>query len=135
MTISFETARDGNLTCKADSYYIHSSYSPIKESEKFISSIEFPFIPELIFCIEPGLSYIVNPVKQKYPNAKLCALRLFDDFSKYDTLFDYTFNLNKINDFNSFKEELYQLFGENLLSFSYIINWEPAAKHFNSLII
>lgn len=133
MTFSLEQAKDGNITCKINSIFIHSAYSPVKESQRFIDSYNnLPFSPELIFLLEPGLSYTVPFLRRKFPTAKLCVIRFCSFFKEKDSLFDYSFYFNEQTDPILFENDLYSIFGEELLSFSTLLPWEATGKLFES---
>lgn len=129
----FET-KDGNLTCKLNSVYMHSAYSPVKEAERFVQNIKAPFNPEVIFIIEPCISYCAPFLKKQFPKAKICAIRLSPDFSSYDKEFDLVFYNSKYSSPDDFCNYLFNSFGENTLAFSLIFSWEPAGRVFQDEI-
>lgn len=128
--IEYLNAKDGLLTCKINSLFLHSSYSPIKESERFSQTLKTPFKPDILFLIEPGLSYQSEKLREIFPETKLCAIRFCKDFKKYDILFDYAFYYEDFTTSLSLWDKVYSTFGENTLAYSFIAVWEPAAKIF-----
>jgi len=135
MNLEFLSAKDGNLTCKLNSVYLHSAYSPLKESERFVSSINSTFKPEIIFLVEPGISYCVQDLKKKFPDSKTAVIRLIKGFEEYNSLFDYVFNLSDYPSESVFFSEIFNLFGENILAFSLFLTWEASAKIFPENVI
>lgn len=134
MNIEFSTAKDGNSTCKFNSIFLHSSYAPLRESERFVSSISSPFKPEIIFIIEPGLSYCTEYLRKKFPDAKLAVIRLIKELEDYNKAFDYSFNYFQWIHPETFFSSLFEKFGENILAFSLLLCWEPSAKIFQKEI-
>ena len=65
MQITFQTAKNGELTAAADNIYLHSSYAPSKEAERFAEGLTFPFTPQIIVITEPALSYAAKYIRQK----------------------------------------------------------------------
>lgn len=135
MNVEFLNAKDGNLTCKVNSVFMHSAYSPIKESERYTQNINSPFIPELIFIIEPCLSYCANFLREKYPKTKLVVIRLLKGFETKDSLFDYSFYLSDFISSENLFNKIFNVFGENILSFSLIFQWDSSAKIFTNEIV
>ncbi|MDR3167289.1 MAG: DUF115 domain-containing protein [Treponema sp.] len=60
---------------------LHSRYNPQGEAEKYIRSLELA--PDIRFFIlpEPGLGYIIPPLRQRFPQAKIIVLHLSDFFT------------------------------------------------------
>jgi hypothetical protein len=61
---------------------LHSRYNPRGEAEKYIRSLDLS--PEIRFFIlpEPGLGYIIPPLKERFPQARIIVLHLSDFFSR-----------------------------------------------------
>ncbi|MDR1058446.1 MAG: DUF115 domain-containing protein [Treponema sp.] len=53
---------------------LHSRYNPVGEAERYVESLALS--PELRFLIllEPGLGYMIPPLKKRLPNARIIAL-------------------------------------------------------------
>lgn len=131
MNIELLPAKDGNNTCKINSIFLHSAYAPLRESERFVSNVTSPFRPEIIFIIEPGLSYCTEYFRKKFPDTKLAVIRLIKGFENYNKDFDYNFNFYENSSQKSFFSNLFERFGENILAFSLLLCWEPSAKIFS----
>lgn len=135
MNIEILQSKDGNKTCKIDSIFVHSSYSPVKESQRIAQGIQTNFIPEIIFIVEPCLSYICKDLKEKFPKSKIAVIRIIKEFSEYNSLFDYSFNYFDFQNEKKLMDYIFDTFGENILAFSYLISWEPVAPLLNDQII
>ncbi|WP_187759594.1 6-hydroxymethylpterin diphosphokinase MptE-like protein [Treponema pectinovorum] len=117
--INFALAKNGEKTCTLNGIYFHSSYSPSKEAQKFVESVNFNFIPSCILIIEPGLSYCEQFLRNKFPNAKLYAIRIFKDFYKADNLWDEVFYFFETE---NFAQKLYSALSEEALLSAGILN-------------
>jgi len=53
---------------------LHSKYNPQGEAERYIDSLSLSEKIRFFILIEPGLGYMVAPLKRKAPNAKVIAL-------------------------------------------------------------
>ena len=66
---------------------LHSAYNPQKEAERFCENITGN--PKIILITEPGESYLVTPLRKKFPNTKIIAIRYTDTyFLDSDKLWD-----------------------------------------------
>lgn len=127
MSLTFLQAKNNSLVCKNNDVYLHSSYNPELEAQRFVESIEVPFIPSIIFILEPCMSYCLKPLRQSFPKSKLCAIRFINDFTKYDDGWDYVIQ------YNGNKEVLnssLSYFGEDMLLSSFFITWPESSKVF-----
>ena len=100
---------------------LHSAYNPQKEAERFCDTIRDN--PKIIVITEPGESYLVIPLRKKFPEARLIAIRYTDNwFLSSDKMWDAVwrpangnltfFLVNNITD--------------ELLSVSVFLPWKPA---------
>ncbi|MDR2101840.1 MAG: DUF115 domain-containing protein [Treponema sp.] len=73
-------AENGLPAAYAGDKPLHSRYNPRGEAEKYIRSLDLA--PEIRFFIlpEPGLGYIIAPLRQRFPRAKIIVLHLSDFF-------------------------------------------------------
>ena len=53
---------------------LHSRYNPQGEAERYISSLSLNESIRFLILIEPGLGYMVAPLRKKLPSAKIIAL-------------------------------------------------------------
>lgn len=122
MNIKFLDSKEGTKTFCVNSIYYHSSYSPVKEAEKFVNSLSIPYKPKLLFIIEPGFSYTTTFLQNKYPDTKLVAIRLLDYNFPDDNQWDYSFAFNSQSFFSN---KLLSNFSEDDLICSSILLWKP----------
>ncbi len=127
MQIEFLETKDGSKTFSADGIFYHSSYSPVKEANRFIEGSTFLYTPKIIFLFEPGLNYFSSSLKQKFPQSKIVCIRLFDfsfeDESSWDFVIRYESKLS---------QTLINTFGEESLLSSTLLIWKPAEKFFKT---
>ena len=93
MKITIQKAKNGEDTATADGHFLHSNYAPVKEAQRFVENLKLPYYPSSIIITEPGLSYIIPFIKEKYAGIKIGAVRYTKDFSAYNTDFDFVLNL------------------------------------------
>jgi len=55
---------------------LHSRYNPCGEAERYIDSLSLNEKIRFFILIEPGLGYMVAPLKKRAPNAKVIALHI-----------------------------------------------------------
>lgn len=128
MNIDFFQAKNGELTAKSNSLFLHSSYSPSNEAKRFVENLSFTFSPEYIILCEPCLNYIYSFIKEKYNNSKIGIIRFSHDFDKYN--FDCNFVLYYENKSN-FEDILLNKLGEENLCSTAFVTWEPTSKLFS----
>ncbi|MDR2258830.1 MAG: DUF115 domain-containing protein [Treponema sp.] len=59
---------------------LHSRYNPQGEAEKYLNALELGAETEYFILIEPGLGYLIPPLKKKRPAAKIIALHVDNAF-------------------------------------------------------
>ncbi|MGN0740770.1 MAG: 6-hydroxymethylpterin diphosphokinase MptE-like protein [Treponema sp.] len=126
MSLEYSKAKNQSLTCSFNGVFLHSSYNPEAESRRFVENIKSDFIPENIILIEPALSYCNDFLKEKFPDAKLFAIRFIKNIEHSKTFEKEFFFENAGN----LKNELFNYFGEDRLLNSLFISWPPSAKAF-----
>ena len=68
-------------------FRLHSKYNPQREADNFVLQVKND--PLFIVITEPGESYLASSFKNKFPNAKIFAIRYTDElFLEYDGLFN-----------------------------------------------
>ena len=127
MQITFQTAKNGEETAAADNIYLHSSYAPSKEAERFVEGLTFSYTPQIIIITEPALSYAAKFLRQRYENAKIGVIRYVKDFEKYNSFFDFVLNYFEHPDFETYLERLYD---EQQLITMQFISWSPSGRVF-----
>ena len=127
MEVEFLSSKTGEETCRYQGVLFHSIYNPKQEAKRFVDSLETVFNPKTVLIFEPALSYCQEFLKIRFPKAKLCAIRASDLFSKTDKLWDHVFYLNEINDAEN---QIFNVLGEENLSFCLFTAWPVSAKIF-----
>ncbi|MDR1149814.1 MAG: DUF115 domain-containing protein [Spirochaetaceae bacterium] len=69
-------AQCGLNTVAAGQKNIHSRYNPIIEAERYIDSLNPRGCIEYIILAECGLCYVIEPLRKKFPTAKIISLHL-----------------------------------------------------------
>ena len=66
-TLELSVAKTGQQTCTINGIRLHSAYDPIREAQRFVSSLDVNFTPSLIVVTEPALSYCATFLRQSFP--------------------------------------------------------------------
>lgn len=125
MNIEFLKAKDGEITARYDSLFLHSAYSPVKESQRFIENLNLTFTPEVIVFIEPALAYTLTLIKEKFPNVKTAVIRFSKEFDEYNKGFDKIIYASQNLD-----KDLSETFTEEELCSAFFVPWQPSEKAF-----
>ncbi|HBG66035.1 MAG TPA: hypothetical protein DDW78_06135 [Treponema sp.] len=128
MDIVFAKAADGSMTCTCKSIRLHSAYKPGHEAERFVQSISCDFTPGYVTVTGPALSYCIPYFKQRFPSAKLCAIRYAQEFSSTDNLWDKVFYA--ADTAVPLSEQLFMYMGEEGLASCLFVSWQPSEKAF-----
>lgn len=128
MEIEFLPAKNNEQTVKVQNLFLHSSYNPSKEAERFVETLTLPYNPKLIIILEPALSYICPFLKTKFPDIKIGVIRYVNNFENYNSNFDLV--INYFEHSNDFSNYLFYKLGEELLLSTYFISWQPSSKAF-----
>lgn len=128
--IEFFTAKNNSLSCRINGIHLHSAYNPEKEAEKAVECTVFSFKPKYILIPEPSLGYAVPFLKEKFPDAKICAVRFTNEFEKFNAVYDRTFNFFDKTDSDRLENSMNSYFGENGLLHCSFFSWEPSARIF-----
>jgi len=123
----FLPSKTGDETCRYKNVLFHSMYNPVNDAERFSLSLETAFKPKCLIIFEPALSYCHTFLKNRFPNAKLCAIRVISDFSKTDSLWDKVFYFKEAA---VLENEIFNALGEENLSFCLFTAWPVSAKVF-----
>ena len=129
MEIEFFSAKNGEISARFNSLSLHSAYSPTQEAKRFVDNIHPPFLPSIIFLVEPAVSYITSEIKKKFPAAKIGIIRFSNDFSKYNNNADYIIQYK--DGATSIQNELLNQLTEEEICSTYFVSWEPCAKAFS----
>lgn len=128
--LEFTPAKNGEKTCKIGSIFLHSSYNPSAEAERFVASINCDFYPSFIFIAEPCISYCVPFLRQRFPKSHIIAIRYNTFFSEYNALFDGTAYILDSNGVFQFENQILSLAGEDGLCSSLFLSWKAACSIF-----
>lgn len=63
---------------------LHSRYDPVGEAERYVDSLGLSREPQVFILIEPGLGYILPPLRRRFPAAKMVALHASPFFNQYN---------------------------------------------------
>ena len=127
MAFEYFDSKEGVKTVKANGLFLHSSYAPLKEAERFAQSQKAPFEPEYIVITEPALSYCLPYLRKIFPNAKIGAIRYCKEFSAQNSDFDFVFTSNNLN---NLKNTLLNYFTEENLFSVFFMSWPASEKAF-----
>ena len=132
--IDFFKAKNQENTASLNGIYLHSSYNPTKEAERFAENLTINSYEKTIILIEPALSYCASFIKKKYPEITLGAIRLSPEFESFNSSFDFV--IDHFNDNNTeLIEKLTSLLGEEKLFSTAFIDWPPSIKAFNTIYL
>ena len=127
MQIQILKAKNGEDTASVDGHFLHSNYAPKKEAERFVENLLLPYTPSSIIISEPALSYTAEYLRKRFPDIKLGAIRYCNDFSAYNSGFDFVLNYDSHSDFEACLEA--KLSEEELLT-AFFVSWNPSAQIF-----
>lgn len=130
MTVCFADSKDGNKTVSIQNQFIHSTYSPIKEAERFVQNINTTFEPEALIILEPGLSYVLPFLKKRFPNSILICVRFCNSFFEYNDGWDFVINYEEEN----LENILFNILGEEKLLSTLLLEWNSINKIFDEQI-
>jgi len=121
-------AKNGEKTIKVDSLFLHSSYNPSKEAERFVETLSVPFVPSKMIIIEPALSYCVPFLHKRFPKTKLGFIKLAEDFPPRN---GFDFEVDYLNHSKDFSNYLSSTFSETELFNTFFISWPASSKVFS----
>ncbi len=125
MKVTIQKAKNGEYTAVVDGHFLHSNYAPVKEAERYVENLKLPYTPSLFIITEPGLSYISDFLKHKYPAIKTAVIRYSNSFEAYNNKFDYVLNFFEHKDFEAYLEKC---FSEEELLTAYCLSWPAASQ-------
>lgn len=134
--IVIQNTSNGEQSCSVNNIRLHSLYNPSKEASRFIESSVCPFNPKYVLITEPALSYCVKPLKEKFPQARLCCVRFTPVFNQWNKIWDKVFNAyNKTEESSvnkNLSEEIFSYMGEEGVSQCFFISWNASEKAFEN---
>jgi hypothetical protein len=103
---------------------LHSSYNPSREAERYVDAIQFSNKPLYIVVTEPGESWLAVPLRKKFPDALLLALRYTDsEFRDTDQLWDGVWRPGSTQTCQSF---LFNIISDEYLPLTSFVAWKPS---------
>ena len=126
MDLQFLNARNGQQTCSADGRYLHSSFNPQIESERFIQSLTSVFTPSAVILAGACLPWCIAPLRKKFPDARLVAVQYDARFENESSEWDNVFFITDDADSHSFSTSLFNLLGEEKLMTTLFLSWKPS---------
>ncbi len=108
---------------------LHSAYSPEKEAQRWVQSLECPFDPFFVLVTEPALSYCAEYLRERFPRAKLCCIRYDPYFNDFNNFWDKTFYCSTDNQ-KSLSQDIFNYMGEEGISCCLFTSWKPSEKVF-----
>ncbi len=80
MNLEFSIAKDGSQTVSAKGFFLHSSYRPFSEAQRFVQSADFKFSPEFIVFIGLALPYPIQELRKKFPDSRILSFCFDKEF-------------------------------------------------------
>ncbi len=130
LNIEFISSKNGSQTVKINGIFLHSAYNPQRESESFVNNLCFPIKPDFIFITEPGISYTLPLIKQKYPFCKIITLRYNKAFESFNSDTYFSIPVYSAQNENELSNILLSNFTEIQIMSSVFISWQPSEKNF-----
>ena len=127
MKIIIQKAKNDEETASVDGHFLHSNYAPVKEAQRFADNLTIPYTPSAIIITEPGLSYLADILKEKFPFSKIGAIRYCDAFNSYNSSFDFVLNYYEHKNFEAFLEAS---LSEEILLTTFFVSWPASAQIF-----
>ena len=103
---------------------LHSRHDPAKEARRYVDAQKALFNPVIVFVSEPGESWLEPALRERYPQAKLVALRYQDDrFRDSDGRWDAVWRPADGGDLSRF---LFNLVPDEYLPLTLFLPWKPS---------
>jgi len=71
--------RSGSPTLYCNERSVHSTYDPLREADRFVRENLRGMRPDCVVVLGPGLGYIVNAVRERFPDARPVSLHLSEE--------------------------------------------------------
>ena len=133
---NFFNSRTGQETFSFDNVLIHSSFNPLKEAEKYVKTLftDFKTYPNTIILISPGLNYLYDVLKIKYPDSKYIIFHADKEIYRHA---EYKYCSEDCVWYGGSQEDLITFIRKRLreidLKGLQIITWKPSFKAFTRL--
>lgn len=154
--VEFLKAKNGSDCAKLNGIFLHSQYNPQTEAERFAQNAAVEFVPKTVIVIEGALGYCAEPLRKRFPNAKIGTIRLCQNFSATNNLWDFVLGAEQTNTDSKpttarggdqqplgvksgvpqplsvtgarISEQLYNLLGEEGIYKTLFLEWQPSAR-------
>ncbi len=124
-------SKKGTTTAYFGTTALHSSYDPVKESERYVESLEIRRNIKYFILLEPVLGYIIPVLRNIYPKAKIIALRCSSFFAGQGTP-DAEWSRNSGKTLQSFLEDS---INDEDIPYVKIIEWRPSLDAYGSAYV
>ncbi len=87
VTITVETARNGQQTARTDTRYLYSQYDPGRETERFVRARITSFLntagrhPSCVILVSEGLGHLEEACSRYLPDCRIISIHLTEDLS------------------------------------------------------
>lgn len=122
--VNYEKTPEEVYTVKIDGVYLHSKYKPLSEAERFINTQISQEYASVCLLIEPGLGYLHNAVKKRFPYAKIISIHAYEFNREYASNCDCTHIYSGSEGLENF---LYKVLKEEDVEGLCVIEW-PVSK-------
>lgn len=124
--LQFLDSKNGQTTCSADGKYLHSSFNPQNEAQRFIDTAPCSFEPSAVILLGACLPWCADPLKKRFPKARRIAVQFDKRFSAYTEGWDDVFFVTSEYDSQAFYASLFNILGEEKLVTSLFLSWKPS---------
>lgn len=131
----FSVAKNQSPICTKNGIFLHSNYNPEREAERFVQSLEAPFLPRYVVITEPALSYCVPFLRERFANTKICCIRYSKVFAKSDNAWDKVFYANSLQNGKKLSIELLNFLGEEESSTTLFFSWKASEKAYSDIFV
>lgn len=133
MDIQFFNSKNGQLSCSADGRYLHSSFNPQVEATRFVESVQCMYEPSAVVVTGACLPWCAEPLRKRFPKAKLIAVQFDSCFHEYDDNWDSVFYISNSKQASLFGSELFNSLGEENLMITQFLSWKPSESVWQEL--
>jgi hypothetical protein len=126
VNLSFTTSKNNQKICLWDTQFIHSSYNPTIEAERFTKTLSFSSEPRYIIFIAPFGGHSYSFLKKRFPNTVLIIIEFFDHKAFREIPWDFYFTGTS----PKLGNELFNTIGEEGSLFTEVIIWATSERLF-----
>ncbi len=126
VNLSFTKSKNNQKICLWNRQFIHSSYNPTIEAERFVKTLSFSSEPRYIIFIAPFGGHSYSFLKKRFPNARFIAIEFFDHKAFREIPWDFYFTGTS----SKLGNELFKIIGEEGSLFTEVIIWPTSERLF-----